>query len=210
MRSCIQTRCRPVNDDDIGLKVLREAPGEAAQSIDIFAIHGLGAHPDDSWCANVGTGESPRPVNWLMEESMLPAVTPNARIMRYGYHSQWFDQEMMQRSVSIVAERLLKALKRTRKDVPFRPLMFIARCFGGLVMLEATRCEYHEDQVQPTVLEVLQPGNVYLREVVDSYLKKIRGQINKTEIACFFELKPSNGGMIVGKEDRKWALKGGA
>ncbi|CAE7022269.1 hypothetical protein PTTW11_03403 [Pyrenophora teres f. teres] len=173
MRSCIHTRCRPVNDDDIGLKVLREAPGEAAQSIDIFAIHGLGAHPDDSWCANVGTGESPRPVNWLMEESMLPA------------------------------------------DVPFRPLMFIARCFGGLVvleleMLEATRCEYHEDQVQPTVLEVLQPGNVYLREVVDSYLKKIRGQINKTEIACFFELKPSNGGMIVGKEDRKWALKGGA
>ncbi|KAE8848543.1 hypothetical protein PTNB85_02386 [Pyrenophora teres f. teres] len=194
MRSCIHTRCRPVKDDDIGLKVLREAPGEAAQSIDIFAIHGLGAHPDDSWCANVGTGESPRPVNWLMEESMLPVVTPNARIMRYGYHSQWFDQEMMQRSVSIVAERLLKALKRTRK----------------LEMLEATRCEYHEDQVQPTVLEVLQPGNVYLREVVDSYLKKIRGQINKTEIACFFELKPSNGGMIVGKEDRKWALKGGA
>jgi hypothetical protein len=46
---------------------------------------------------------------------MLPAVAPNARIMRYGYQSQWFGKEMMQQSVSTVAERLLKALKRTRK-----------------------------------------------------------------------------------------------
>ncbi|KAI1559240.1 NB-ARC domain containing protein [Pyrenophora tritici-repentis] len=164
--------------------------------------------------------------------------------MRYGYQSQWFGKEMMQQSVSTVAERLLRALKRTRKDVPFRPLMFVAHCFGGLVvlktlleaeqyqkdwpgvfssttgliffgtpfrgaegmnqmeMLEAARREYHEDQVLPTALEVLQPGNVYLREVVDSYLKKTRGQTNKIQIACFFELKSSNVGRIVGKEDR--------
>ncbi|PZC89039.1 TadD, Flp pilus assembly protein TadD, contains TPR repeat protein [Pyrenophora tritici-repentis] len=69
-------------------------------------------------------------------------------------------------------------------------------------MLEAARREYHEDQVQPTALEVLQPGNMYLREVVDSYLKKTRGQTNKIQIACFFELKSSNVGRIVGKEDR--------
>jgi hypothetical protein len=81
----------------------------------IVAIHGLGAHPDDSWCANAGTKESPRWVNWLKDESMLPVVAPNARIMRYGYQSQWFGQEMMQQSVSSVAERLLRALKRTRK-----------------------------------------------------------------------------------------------
>jgi hypothetical protein len=121
-----------VTNDDIGLKVLREAPAEAAQSIEyvhllcllaqtntrlssIVAVHGLGAHPDDSWCANAGTGESPRWINWLEEESMLPAVAPNARIMRYGYQSQWFGKEMMQQSVSTVAERLLRALKRTRK-----------------------------------------------------------------------------------------------
>jgi hypothetical protein len=46
---------------------------------------------------------------------MLPAVAPNARIMRYGYQSQWFGKEMVQQSVSTVAERLLRALKRTRK-----------------------------------------------------------------------------------------------
>jgi hypothetical protein len=120
-----------LSNDDIGLKVLREAPA-AAQSIEyvrlqyllaqtdtrpssIVAIHGLGAHPDDSWCANAGTRESPRWVNWLMKESMLLAVAPDARIMRYGYQSQWFGKEMMQQSVSTVAERLLRALKRTRK-----------------------------------------------------------------------------------------------
>jgi hypothetical protein len=54
-------------------------------------------------------------VNWLEEESMLPAVAPNARIMRYGYQSQWFGDEMMQQSVSSVAERLLINLKQKRK-----------------------------------------------------------------------------------------------
>ncbi|KAF1998272.1 hypothetical protein P154DRAFT_578093 [Amniculicola lignicola CBS 123094] len=56
---------RLITDDDIGLKVLREAPAEAeaAQIIDIVAVHGLGAHPDHSWCKNEGTRESPRWVN---------------------------------------------------------------------------------------------------------------------------------------------------
>jgi hypothetical protein len=127
-----RNQVRPVTNDDIGVKVLREAPAEAAQPIEyvhlqrlptqtyadsssIVAIHGLGAHPDDSWCTNAGTKESPRWVNWLEEESMLPAVAPNARIMRYGYQSQWFGKEMMQQSVSTVAERLLINLKRKRK-----------------------------------------------------------------------------------------------
>lgn len=69
-------------------------------------------------------------------------------------------------------------------------------------MLEAARREYHDDQVQPTALEVLQPGNVYLKNVVDSYLKKTRGQMNKTQIACFYELRSSNVGSIMGKENR--------
>ncbi|KAL5371203.1 hypothetical protein DPSP01_014425 [Paraphaeosphaeria sporulosa] len=235
-----------VTEDDTGLKVLREAPAEAeaAQIIDIIAVHGLGAHPDDSWCRNVGTKESPRWVNWLEEESMLPAVAPNARIMRYGYHSQWFGKEAMQQSASTVAERLLRALKRKRKDISFRPLLFVAHCFGGLVvlkalleaeqytsewpgvfpsttgliffgtpfrgaggmnqmeMLEAARREYENDQVQPTALEVLQPGNAYLQEVVNGFLKKMRGQTSKTQIACFYELKASNVGRIVGGQSR--------
>ena len=83
----------------------------------IVAVHGIGAHPDDSWCKNVGTKESPRWVNWLEEESMLPAVASNARIMRYGYQSQWFGEGAMRQKASTVAQRLLLALQRKR-EVP--------------------------------------------------------------------------------------------
>jgi hypothetical protein len=121
-----------VTNDDTGLKVLREAPVEAEQSIEyvdlqyllaqtdtrpssIVAIHGLGAHPDESWCANAGTGESPRWVNWLEEESMLPAVAPNARIMRYGYQSQWFGNNAVRLDMSALAVRFLFSLRRARQ-----------------------------------------------------------------------------------------------
>lgn len=69
-------------------------------------------------------------------------------------------------------------------------------------MLEAARREYHEDQLQPTALEILQPGNAFLQDLVDGFLKKMRAQTNKTGIACFFEQNPSNVGGIVGKQER--------
>ena len=122
-----------MTDDDIGLKVLRDAPADAteiewvsvcqADLLDLFvlsrpsivAIHGIGAHPDDSWCKNVGTAEDPRWVNWLAVDDMLPAVAPRARIMRYGYQSQWFGEGAMRQKASTVAQRLLLALRRKRE-----------------------------------------------------------------------------------------------
>ncbi|KAH7119988.1 hypothetical protein B0J11DRAFT_535002 [Dendryphion nanum] len=66
---------RLVTDGDIGLRVLRKAPADATQVIDIGAIRGIGAHPEDSWCKNVGTAENPRRVNWLDEEVNASAYT---------------------------------------------------------------------------------------------------------------------------------------
>jgi hypothetical protein len=81
----------------------------------IVAIHGIGAHPDDTWCQNVGTAARAEWVNWLIKEDMLPAVAPNARIMRYGYHSQWYGEEAVRQNASTVAQRLMLALKFRRK-----------------------------------------------------------------------------------------------
>lgn len=92
-------------------------------------------------------------------------------------------------------------------------LIFLGTPFRGaegmnlMKMLDAARREYDEDQVQPTALEILQPGNAYLLDIVDSFLKKLREQKNKTHIACFYELKTSNVGRIVGKQDRIVSLK---
>ncbi|KAF2630605.1 hypothetical protein BU25DRAFT_243492 [Macroventuria anomochaeta] len=233
---------RLTTDDDIGLRVLRDAPADAAEPVDIVAVHGIGAHPEDSWCKNVGTAESPRWVNWLVEQSMLPAVAPQARIMRYGYQSQWFGEGAMRQKASTVAQRLLLALRR-RRAYPFRPLLFVAHCFGGLVvlkalldarhhesewpgvfasttgliffgtpfrgaegmsqveMLAAAQREYEQDEIQADTLGILQPGNEFLQEVVDQF-GKTRGLANKAQVACFYELKTSNVGRIVGKIDR--------
>ncbi|KAL5372074.1 hypothetical protein DPSP01_013783 [Paraphaeosphaeria sporulosa] len=69
-------------------------------------------------------------------------------------------------------------------------------------MLEAARRKYHEDQVQATALEILQPGDAYLQGLVDGIWKKMRGEKNKTQLACFYEPKASDVGRIVGGQER--------
>ena len=82
-----------------------------------MAIHGIGSHPDDAWTAPVLSEESgeERYVNWLKDEDMLPSAVQNARIMRYGYESQWFGEQAIHTKVTNVAQRLLLALQRRRK-----------------------------------------------------------------------------------------------
>ena len=84
-----------MTDDKIGMRVLCDQPADADQPIDIVAVHGIGEHSDDSWCKNVGTKDNPQWINWLAEKSMLPTAAPQARIMRYGYQSQWFGEVAM-------------------------------------------------------------------------------------------------------------------
>lgn len=69
-------------------------------------------------------------------------------------------------------------------------------------MLEAARREYDEDhQVQPNVLEILEPGNEFLQDLVDNF-SKTRSQVNKSQVTCFYELKASNVGAIIGGQSR--------
>jgi hypothetical protein len=86
-------------------------------------------------------------------------------------------------------------------------LVFFGTPFRGaegmsqVEMLEAARREYQEDELQPEVLKILEPGNEFLQEVVDQF-GKMRRQVNQAQVACFYELKSSNVGTIVGKENR--------
>lgn len=68
-------------------------------------------------------------------------------------------------------------------------------------MLAAAQREYQQDEIQPEVLRILEPGNEFLQEVVDQF-GKTRRQANKAQVACFYELKPSSVRWIVGKTDR--------
>jgi hypothetical protein len=72
-------------------------------------------------------------------------------------------------------------------------------------MLAAARCEYSQDKIQPEVLKILEPGNEFLQEMVDQF-GRTRRQAHKAQVACFYELKSSNVGGIVGKSDRTVGL----
>ncbi|KIW24812.1 uncharacterized protein PV07_10502 [Cladophialophora immunda] len=151
---------RPTTDDDTGLKVLREPTSSpdaenGDKIIDIVAVHGLGAHPDDTWTQKRGDGDEARWVNWLEEEDMLPTRVPNARIMRYGYKSGWFGAEAIKQSARTTAERFLTALRRERKDCIDRPLILIAHSFGGLVVLKAVCNTYHDRDDWPGVFDTV-------------------------------------------------------
>ncbi|THX35916.1 hypothetical protein D6D10_07102, partial [Aureobasidium pullulans] len=126
---------RTVTEDDTGIEILYQPSNP---NIDVVAIHGLGAHPDDTWCKNIGTPESPQWVNWLKDPDMLPSIASSARIMRYGYESAWFGSEKIKQSTADAAEEFLDDLKGLRENSPDRPLIIIAHCYGGLVALKAS------------------------------------------------------------------------
>ena len=68
-------------------------------------------------------------------------------------------------------------------------------------MIQAAYREYKPEQVQEEVLQILQPGNEFLQDLVDKF-GETRAQKHKAKVACFFELKPSDVGAIVGRRAR--------
>lgn len=61
-------------------------------------------------------------------------------------------------------------------------------------ILEAVWFEYHGYQIP-------QSGIAYLQELVDTFSKKRQGQTNKTQLAWFYESKPSNVGKVESEQD---------
>jgi hypothetical protein len=90
-------------------------------------------------------------------------------------------------------------------------LIFFGTPFRGaegmnqVEMLAAAQQHYQQDEIQPEVLKILEPGNEFLQEVVDRFGKTQR-RAHKTQVACFYELKSTNVGRIVGKSDRMVGL----
>jgi hypothetical protein len=84
----------------------------------IVAVHGMGAHPDDTWCKKVDGHDGPAYVNWLKDERFLPAIVPRARIMRYGYSSQWFGKDAIKTKTSDISQAFLLDLDEFREVSP--------------------------------------------------------------------------------------------
>ncbi|KAL9138621.1 MAG: hypothetical protein Q9175_000130 [Cornicularia normoerica] len=111
-----------------GLAVLYE-PEDYEAAVDVIAIHGIGANADYTWIT--------KGVNWLQHPDMLPNATPQARIMRFAYESQWLGKNNIDQHLSTIADQLLDSIRTLRQNCPERPVVFICHCFGGIVIQRA-------------------------------------------------------------------------
>jgi len=126
----------------------------------IIAIHGLETSAPTTWQYRCEEDEDGKPdvVNWLSDENMLPKFVPNARIFTYNWHANYsrasvdltlqdhaysflLDLRAARQKVSfkIVSQVWMNSfLTNTQEDEAFdRPVVFIASCFGGLVVIKA-------------------------------------------------------------------------
>jgi len=125
-------RTRP--DHRTGFWVAPDLPQSARnkRGVDIIAIHGVGAHAIDTWTHRA------KDVNWLIDERMLRQDVPNARVMIYGYESQWKGPETLTTTVNHIAESFVDRLITQRAETGARPMIFVAHCFGGIVLIKAS------------------------------------------------------------------------
>jgi hypothetical protein len=98
----------------------------------IFAIHGLDTESPRTWIFE----KDGTKVHWLCDPAMLPSIVPEARIYTYDWNAKVFDNAPVQTMLGHADNLLgLIAAERTPMDTK-RPIIFVASCFGGLVLAE--------------------------------------------------------------------------
>ncbi|KAI1082000.1 hypothetical protein F5B20DRAFT_534045 [Whalleya microplaca] len=114
------------------------------KDVDVIAIHGLDTHSPKTWVA-WRKDDDPRSgeVNWLQDDGMLPSVLKNARIFTYDWNAN-FDNAAENQSLTGHANSLLNKLRIMRnKSLKRRPIIFVASCFGGLLLAKAMHRASH-------------------------------------------------------------------
>jgi hypothetical protein len=67
---------------------------------------------------------------------MLPAAVPEASIFTYDWNANYFEDAPVQAMLGH-ADNLLAHVAENRNSFSNRPIIFVASCFGGLVLAEA-------------------------------------------------------------------------
>ncbi|TRX90306.1 hypothetical protein FHL15_008851 [Xylaria flabelliformis] len=104
--------------------------------VDIIAIHGLDTKSPGTWTFKTKAGESG--VNWLSNEMMLPREVGSARIFTCDWPSDLFERSgYRQKTFDEFASVLFTKLAEHHSKDKERPILFIASCFGGILLLKA-------------------------------------------------------------------------
>lgn len=105
--------------------------------IDIIAIHGLDTKSPETWTW-VDPSDRNNKVNWLADPQMLPARFPTARIFTCDWPAGLFkEKSTIQMTVRELARSLLLGIHSRPGADKGRPILFIASCLGGLILIQA-------------------------------------------------------------------------
>jgi len=102
--------------------------------IDIMAIHGLDTNSPHTWEFKKEDGQM---INWLADKHMLPAEIPGTRIFTCDWPAEGLETKD---SVSLRIQELALSLLQgiLGSDVERkRPILFVASCLGGIVLMQA-------------------------------------------------------------------------
>lgn len=119
--------------------------------IDIIAIHGLDTKSPETWQYWNGREN----VNWLARPDMLPKKASQARIFCCNWPADLFERsELRQKTFDELARLLLAGIKRrppAAKDLAGndRPILFIASCLGGVILMKALVNADNSDEYLP-------------------------------------------------------------
>jgi hypothetical protein len=108
--------------------------------VDIIAIHGLDTRSPNTWTFKEG-GKCD--VNWLADKHMLPTEVSNVRIFTCDWPAELFQTshhspdkigELARLLLAGILGRHARTSSQATKD---RPILFIASCLGGVILMEA-------------------------------------------------------------------------
>ncbi|TVY13910.1 Protein SERAC1, partial [Lachnellula arida] len=131
---------KPLEACPQGLTVVAEGQNAV---VDIFAVHGLNGHRDETWTAANGR-------HWLRD--LLPNDLPHARIFCWGYDANTYGDRVSCQYLYDHAKTLVSdlCLKRKLTETTMRPIIFVAHSLGGIIVKSAL---IHSDAARKGALE---------------------------------------------------------
>ncbi|RFU29445.1 hypothetical protein B7463_g6896, partial [Scytalidium lignicola] len=132
-------------DDEVRNEGFSVLWNSADADADIVFLHGLQGHPEKTWCF----GHSRTNNHCFWPRDILPRNFPKCRILTYGYDSHishFFSGPANQTSIVGHAKSLLNDLESIRQEEKDRPIIFIAHSLGGLLLKEALRQAWQDDE----------------------------------------------------------------
>lgn len=128
----------------VNLSQVYPPDNETETDVDIIAIHGLDTKSPETWTWVDPQHPGQPGVNWLQAPNMLPSKAPGARIFTCDWPSDMYEtSNLAQKTFEELARCLLAGIKRrplvanTRGGREGRPIIFIASCLGGIILMKA-------------------------------------------------------------------------